>query len=98
MNGLRRGSSALTGRCGAGAPMNCGSPAASGPSGIGASGAAVAGAANASAARMAAASARDTGPMVRGRSLERADPPLGGLGGLLVALVGRLGDERRLHA
>src|SRR4051794_37565427 len=95
MNGWRGGSAAATGCWGAGAPRNGGSEAASGPSGMGAGGAAEAGAA-------AASSAATTISVRTRRSYAgvRWSAPVGsgGLGGLLLAVVWRLGDERRLDA
>src|SRR5215217_4540741 len=94
MNGCRGGSAASTGRCAAGAPMNGFSEPAPGPSGIGAGGAAAAGAAPAS---RTAALSRPLRSTARSYANVRWSAS-GGLGRWRVALVGRLGDERRLDA
>ena len=95
MNGCRGGSAASTGRCGAGAPMNSFSEPACGPSGIGAGRRRPR-----RAPRRRAASTAIRSPV---RSTARSYASVrwsasGRLGRGRVALVGRLGDERRLDA
>src|SRR6185503_19584602 len=94
MNGCRGGSTAATGRCGAGAPTNGFSEPACGPSGIGAGGDAAAGPAHARAMASTKSPVR-----IGGRLYARVRWSASGRLGLWrVALVGRLGDERRLDA
>src|SRR6185436_20454648 len=96
MNGCRGGSAASTGRCGAGEPMKAFSEPACGPSGIGAGGAAAAGAAPpASSTAAMSRPLRSIGRRLYGGVRWSAS---GRLGLRRVALVGRLGDERRLDA
>src|SRR5688572_8777356 len=93
MNGCRGGSAAATGCWAAGAPMNRSSELACGPSGIGAC--AAAGAAEASSTSVVGSPLRRNTPRSYGNVRWDAS---GGLGRGRVALVGRLGDERRLDA